>query len=275
MRPGEHGCCRFPEMADRERTAVAFMLSALGRNDKIVCYSDRDDLQPLVSRLQGLDACIRPAMARGQFEVRRADEAFLPDGRFEPERMVAMIREAHDGAVENGYSGLSLAAEAPVALCELAGLDLAPYEARLDGERRRLVAGSYSLLCEYDYARFGPGVLSGVVDAHDVDASPELAAIGRTGDLAAARDRRSDALRLAGELDFASAEAVLEVLDAHFHGPLRLDLADLTYVDVAGLRALRRSGQPLTITAISDAVRRLLALLAWDTDPAIEVLEPV
>jgi hypothetical protein len=39
------------------------------------------------------------------------------------------------------------------------------------------------------------------------------------------------------------------------------------------MRALRgRTGQSLTIVAASPAVRRLLALLTWDTDPAIEVL---
>lgn len=65
-----------------------------------------------------------------------------------------------------------------------------------------------------------------------------------------------------------------EVLDEHFHGPLRLDLADLSYVDVAGMRALRgHKGQRLTIGPVSDAVRRLLALLAWDTDPEIELRE--
>jgi hypothetical protein len=38
------------------------------------------------------------------------------------------------------------------------------------------------------------------------------------------------------------------------------------------MRALRgRTGQLLEIVAASTAVHRLLALLAWDTDPIIEV----
>jgi anti-anti-sigma regulatory factor len=82
------------------------------------------------------------------------------------------------------------------------------------------------------------------------------------------------AVRLAGELDFGSAQTVWEVLDEHFGGPLRLDLADLSFVDVAGMRALRpRNGQRLTIAPASPAVRELLALLAWDTDPAIELVD--
>jgi ABC-type transporter Mla MlaB component len=94
------------------------------------------------------------------------------------------------------------------------------------------------------------------------------------GYLAASRVFPGPTLRLCGELDFGCAEALAGVLDAHYHGTLRLDLADLVYVDVAGLRALRgKNGQRLTITSASQAVRRLLGLLGWDTDPGIEIAE--
>jgi anti-anti-sigma regulatory factor len=157
----------------------------------------------------------------------------------------------------------------PGVICELPGGEqLGAYEARIGN------APSYSVLCQYDHGRFGPELLSDALEAHAIDASPELAAIGRDGELAAARDHDRDALRLAGELDFGCAQTVSEVLDAHFEGPLRLDLADLSFVDVAGMRALRaQKGQRLTISPPSDAVRQLLGLLAWDTDPDVELQE--
>jgi ABC-type transporter Mla MlaB component len=234
---------------------------------------DGDDATALVSRLVRLDPGVEPAMAGGQLEVRRARDAYIPDGRFEADRMLALLRDELDRARAEGYSGLSITGEMPDATCRLPGGEqLGAYEARLACD---IDTPSYSLLCQYDHGRVGPALLSDVVESHEVEASPELAAIGRDGELAAARDRGRDALRLAGELDFGCAQTVSDVLDAHFPGPLRLDLADLSYVDVAGMRALRgRTGQRLTICPASDAVRRLLALLAWDTDPEIEVLEP-
>jgi ABC-type transporter Mla MlaB component len=271
VRPGEHACCHFAHADDRMRLAVAFVRDALGRGDKVVYLIDTDDVGSAVSRLALLDAGFEPAMARGQLEVRRAGDAYIPDGRFEPGRMVAMVRDEHARARHEGYLGLSVTGEIPTAVTEVPGGEqLGVYEEHLASD----IDASCSILCQYDHVRFGPGILSEVVDAHEIDASPELAAIGRDGELAAARDRRRDALRLAGELDFGCAQTVSDVLDAHFHGPLRLDLADLSYVDVAGMRALRgRRGQPLTIAPASNAVRRLLALLAWDTDPGIELLE--
>jgi ABC-type transporter Mla MlaB component len=269
VRHGEHACCHFALADDRERLAAAFVRDRLQRGDKVVYFFDGDDATALVSRL---DPDFAPAIARGQLEVRRARDAYIPDGRFDADRMLALLREEHDRARAEGYTGLSLTGEMPEAVCKVPGGEqLGSYEARLASDTD---APSYSVLCQYDHGRFSPEVLSDVIEAHEVEASPELAAIGRDGELAAARDRGRDALRLAGELDFGCAQTVSEVLDDQFHGPLRLDLADLSYIDVAGMRALRgRTGQRLTISLASDAVRRLLALLAWDTDPDVELLE--
>ena len=83
-------------------------------------------------------------------------------------------------------------------------------------------------------------------------------------------------MRLAGELDVETAATVAAVIDEHVEvGPIRLDLAELEFVDVAGLRALRGTNHhPITIAAPSDAVLRLIDLLGWDSDPSVELAGP-
>jgi ABC-type transporter Mla MlaB component len=275
IRPGEHACCRFEEAVDRERLGFAFLRDGLGRGDKVI-YLCEGETSPVVTRLERLDAAFGSAIAAGQLEVRSANSVYLPDGHFDPNRMISMLGNEYERAVADGYGGLSISGDVPVALCEApAGEQLRMYEARVESDHRdrmRSEPGSWSLLCQYDHGRVG--VATDVIHAHQVDASPELAAIGRTETLAAAHDRNLDALRLAGELDFDSAAAVSDVLTAHFDGPLRLDLADLSYVDVAGMRALRgRPERRLTLATASDAVRRLVGLLGWDTDPDVELVE--
>jgi ABC-type transporter Mla MlaB component len=186
--------------------------------------------------------------------------------------MLATVRGEHAEALAAGYRGLSMTGEMGWAVGDAQGTgQLATYEQELVADG---LQGTLVFLCQYDHGRFGAGVLSEIAGAHDVDVSPELASIGRDGCLAAARV--GPTLRLCGELDFACADGLAHILGAHFHGPLQLDLEDVVFIDVAGMRALRgRTGQPLTIVAASPSVHRLLALLAWDTDPAIEVLTPV
>jgi anti-anti-sigma factor len=271
IRPGEHACCRFTHAADRRRVAVAQVRDGLGRGHRVVYLCDHDDVAAFVTELAAVDAAIEPAIESGQLEVRRAFDSCTPDGRFEIDRAVRSIEDDHARALADGYQGLTIAGEIGTALTAAPGgaESLDEYEQRLDA------AGSATsvLLCQYDHRRFDPATLSDLARSHHVDLAPELAAIGRDGGLAAARVR-PDTLRLAGELDFGSAQALAEVLEAYFHGRLELDLADLRFVDVAGLRALRgRTGQRLRIEGASTTVRRLLSLLAWDTDPGVEIVD--
>jgi anti-anti-sigma factor len=94
----------------------------------------------------------------------------------------------------------------------------------------------------------------------------------------AARDGRSCLLTLAGDLDItAAAGLAAQVAQAAGHlsghpGPLVLDLAGLTFLDVAGARALHAvtaaapPGRPVIIRAVSPAATRLLHLLGLNLE---------
>jgi ABC-type transporter Mla MlaB component len=269
VRPGEHACCRFAQARDDDRLLTSFIRDGLGRAHKVVCFSTTPAID--TARLAGTDAEAAAALADGRLDVLAAHEVYLPDGRFEVERMVAFVGEAHARVLRDGYAGLSLTGDTRWAASGAPGCDrLAEYEQRVGsvGDDQTLL-----MLCRYDMAQFPVGSLSDITAAHQVEVSPELMPIGRTGDLACARLGDGRTLRLAGELDYDCADTVAGLLAAHFHGELRLDLADLHFVDVAGMRALRsRTAQPLKIVGASEQVLRLIGLMAWDADPGVEVL---
>jgi hypothetical protein len=273
IRPGEHACCRFAHADDRRRLAFAFVRAGLDRGHKVVYLDSEDDTSDFVADLAATDDRVDEALEQGQLEVRPASGDYIPDGTFSPARMRDVLDDERARAQADGYPGLSMAGDMGWALGLAPGVDsLVEYERSIaaiieDGP-------TLAFVCIYDHGRFGAGTLAQLVEPHGVDVSPELALVGRVGYLAASRVLPGPVLRLCGELDFGCAEALGGVLDAHYHGTLRLDLADLAYVDVAGLRTLRgKSGQPLAITAASRPVRSLLALLGWDTDPGIEIAE--
>jgi anti-anti-sigma factor len=247
------------------------MRTALAQDHKAVYLSDRDR-SAVLHELDGdptLDAPIRRALARDQLDIRGATDTYMPDGVFEGDRMVSTIRAEHALALGQGYAALSITAEMTPALCGVPGTeDLAEYERVADAVQESTLV----LLCQYEQGRFAAGTLTDVAAAHQVDVSPELAPIARTRCLSAARTNAGSTLRLAGELDHRAAAAVSHVLDAHFHGDVLVDLADVSYADVTGLRALRgRTERRLTIAAASDVVRRLMRLMSWDTDALVDV----
>jgi ABC-type transporter Mla MlaB component len=231
---------------------------------------DAGDARSVGAALAAADPVIAAALAGEQLRVRALAELHPPGGEFDAHRMLATILAERDRAIQDGNEGLTLAGDIADAITTAGGAALLEeYERRLDA----LQIDHTSLLCQYDPARFGPGPLARVRRCHDIDLAPELAAIGREGCLGAGR-LPSGVLRLAGKLDFDSAPTLARTLDAHEPGMRRMDLDDVSYADVAGMRALRgRPGQRLAITSASPAVRRLVALLAWDRDPLVTIAE--
>jgi ABC-type transporter Mla MlaB component len=271
IRPGEHACCRFGQADDRHRLALAFARTALDRGERVIYLSAEDEATRFIADLGAVDVRVNDALERGQLEMHSAESTYVVDGSFDPARMRGALQDESARARADEYPGLSMLGDMAWALSQTPGRDrLVAYEQGITA----MMDADISFLCIYDHGRFDAEVLSRVADSHQVDVSPELAQLARVGYLAASRVLPGPTLRLAGELDFGCAETLAGVLDAHYPGTLRVDLADLAWVDVTGLRALRgRNGQRLTIAAASEPVRKLLRILGWDTDPAIELAE--
>jgi hypothetical protein len=260
MRPGEHACSRYARDDDRDRIAAAFVRDGLVRGHKVVYLCDREDLPARAARLDHVAHETVGTPAPGQLVVLATHDVYTRDGTFEVDRVLATARDEHARALAEGWPAVRFTGEMAWACDGVPGCDhLVEYERRLDGAPRD---PTLTLLCQYDERRFAQDTLADVCVQHGVDFSPELAPLCRDGQLSAALTRPGPTLRLTGELDLTRADAVAELLDAY--GPLRLDLADLTFIDLAGLRALRHPAGPPRITAASRPVRRLIDLLAWD-----------
>jgi anti-anti-sigma factor len=270
VRPGEHACARLGRIEDHQVLATAFTRHGLDGGHRVLWLGDDGFCTGMREALQAADVRGEPAVAGGQLVLRPACDGYLPDGSFDADRMIGLIREEHAAALKLGYAALSVTGDMSRAYDDPPGTDaLLAYERRLNAEPQDTLL----MLCRYDQAHVALSGARDVTAQHAVDIGPELVALSRIDNLAAAwAGGPEPVLRLAGELDYTGAEALRPVLAAHLHGPLVVDLGDVEFADVAGMRALRgRKGQPLRITAASPPVRRLLALMGWDTDPAVDL----
>lgn len=272
VRPGEHACARLGRAEDHQVLSVAFIRHGLDAGHRVVCLGEHGDGAPMVDALRAADRRGDEALASGQLMLCDADKPDVTDGTFAADRVIGLIREAHAAALRDGYAALSITGDMGWVLADPPSPDaLVLYEQRLNDEARDTLL----MLCRYDQGLVALSSAGDIAAQHSIDIGPELVALTRTGNLAGAWTGRGDGaeLRLAGELDYTGAEALTRVLAANLHGRVEVDLSDVEFIDVAGMRALRgRNGQRLRITAASPVVRRLVALLAWDTDPAVELL---
>ena len=95
-----------------------------------------------------------------------------------------------------------------------------------------------------------------------------------------APDSEGHGLRLSGELDIAGADALLEQVEsvAGRNGSpnVYVDLAELTFIDSSGIRALitasrRIGGKKMILLSPTPSVAKILDIVRVDTLPGLEV----
>ncbi len=109
------------------------------------------------------------AFARGQLAFHTAQETYLPDGRFDPDRMLALLRTETEQALADGFVGLRITGEMTWAPRGTPGSEFLPqYEARVNEFLPDL---PFTGLCQYDRRQFGPEVLLDMLWTHPLVAS--------------------------------------------------------------------------------------------------------
>jgi anti-anti-sigma factor len=272
VRLGDHRCFVFDDDADRRDVVGAYVRDGLARGEKVHYFSDGPPPASLAAELAD-GAPVRP----GQLTVTSADESYLAGGRFDPDRMIALLVDAVAESAAQGYRGCRLTGEMSWWRRGIPGSDrLAEYERRV---QPIFDEGAAVGLCQYDRRVFAPA-LDTFVDAHpgQVEPLPDYAdTLVRITRSAAPRG-----LRLTGEVDLSNHEALGRLLAARAagdDGDLHVDVSTLMFVDVQGLRTLVRAAaelrgdRRLVLHRPSAAIRRVLRITGWLTAPRLDLLD--
>ena len=128
-----HVCAFFPTPDDEHRVLDPYVVEGLRRGEKAFHIVDPELRDDYVDRLAAADIDVAADMSRGQFELRTWDEAYLRNGHFDQESMLALIQEVLDGGRQAGYPLTRLVAHMEWALEDRPGVDdLVEYETRLN-----------------------------------------------------------------------------------------------------------------------------------------------
>ena len=112
----------------------------------------------------GID--VQQGMDTGQLEVRPWQDAYLREGRFDQDAMLALIEEVLKSGAAAGYPLTRLLAHMEWALLDKPGVDdLVEYETRLNH-----ILPNYDdpVICTYDLSKFGSSVAMDIMRTHPV-----------------------------------------------------------------------------------------------------------
>jgi hypothetical protein len=126
--------CAFFHSADEEyRVLLPFIKEGFDRGERAYHIVDPNLRDDHVRRLTeaGIDAAAEERS--GRFELRNWADAYLRDGHFDQDRMLALIQEVLEGGSRQGFALTRLVAHMEWALEDRPGVDdLVEYETRLN-----------------------------------------------------------------------------------------------------------------------------------------------
>jgi MEDS: MEthanogen/methylotroph, DcmR Sensory domain len=128
-----HVCAFFHSPDEEYRVLLPFIKEGFDRGEKAFHIVDPKLREDHLSRLTSAGIDVADAERGGRFELRNWADAYLRDGHFDQDRMLALIQEVLDGGKHQGFTLTRLVAHMEWALEDFPGVDdLVEYETRLN-----------------------------------------------------------------------------------------------------------------------------------------------
>ena len=128
----EHHICAFFHSRDEEyRVLSQFIREGIEQGEKAFHIVDPSLMEDHFARLHAAGIDTDAAESRGQLVVKRWQDAYLKDGHFDQDRMLALVEEVLSAGPSEGYPRTRLVAHMEWAAEDFPGVnDLVEYETR-------------------------------------------------------------------------------------------------------------------------------------------------
>jgi hypothetical protein len=128
-----HVCAFFHSRDEEYRVLMPFITEGFEHGDRAFHIVDPDNRADHLARLRAAGIDTASAEGTGQLTVMRWEDAYLREGHFDQNAMLALIEEVLTAGVEQGYPLTRLVANMEWALEDRPGVeDIVEYETRLN-----------------------------------------------------------------------------------------------------------------------------------------------
>ncbi|MFA6365511.1 MAG: PAS domain S-box protein [Candidatus Paceibacterota bacterium] len=160
----DHLCLIYNNKKEQFAAVIPFIRIGLERGEKCVYIADDNTAKEVIDalRLGGIDVDV--ALKKGSLSVISKKNAYLKNGYFDPDEMIAFLKESTDAAKKEGYTALRATGEMTWMLGNEKGNErLLEYEAKLN---RFFPKNDALAICQYNRKRFSEEILLGVIQTH-------------------------------------------------------------------------------------------------------------
>jgi hypothetical protein len=159
-----HVCAFFHSAEEEYRVVLPFIKDGFECGQKAFHVVDPKLRDEHRERLGSAGIDVDAAEQSGQFDLRHWGEVYLRDGRFDKDRMLALLGEVLESGREHGFGLTRMVAHVEWALEKQPGVDdLVEYEARVNYIWPR---HKDAVICAYDLTKFGGHIVMDILRSH-------------------------------------------------------------------------------------------------------------
>ncbi len=161
---GDHLCSIYRDVYEQMEIIVPYLSCGLKNHEKCIYIVDESSTNEIRKAFIGSGVEIDEYLKSGQFVFLTKEDAYLKGGSFDPDRMIATLKQAEETALKEGYSGMRATGEMTWVLSKHPGSHrLIEYESKLN---YFFPNSRSSAICQYHESRFDPDILIGVIHTH-------------------------------------------------------------------------------------------------------------
>jgi hypothetical protein len=159
-----HVCAFFNSDDEEYRVLLPFIKDGFACGDKAVHVVNPDQCRGHLQRLAAAGIDTTAAQQRGQLELRTTFEAYLQDGHFDQDRMLAVFEQLASGNAKGGFPLSRIVCHMDWAAEGRSHVDnLVEFESRVNDVWRH---HHDAVICVYDLAKFGGDTVVDIMRTH-------------------------------------------------------------------------------------------------------------
>ncbi len=159
-----HVCLIYDNEEQRRKTVSAFLATGLNQGELVRYFADTTSVQDIHAWLLDIGVEITQAEEDGTFAIAKAEDAYCPSGRFQPQEVIKNMESRFAMAKKAGYHGSRACGEMSWVFRNIPGSErFLEYEVRIN-----MLTESFPFvgMCQYDARLFDGASLFKVLQVH-------------------------------------------------------------------------------------------------------------
>lgn len=161
---GVHICQIFNDDNEREEALLKYLLSGLQTGERVCCFSEKTSRGMLAEFFVSFGIDYDHMEEAGTFSLAPTREIYFAENRFDPDRMVSVLKQYHDDSVRQGYPAARVIGEmTPEVQHVPGGSRLTEYESKIS---LLLKTHPVTAVCQYDARNFDGATIMDILKVH-------------------------------------------------------------------------------------------------------------